>query len=180
MLTQSAQIDQTIKSMNDHDLDFTVFVGDTKNGSTGCTNEAIGAQSMKIFDRLDFLRSIFFSKNFTQGRRPIEGERQGILGQAYSENSRFARKHVEFVALHISGSNNNLVATEKQCTNKSNRTHADYDAATAQYQARNAMDVAWLKESFDEARAHHYAGILIAVQADAWLHSWLIHRGAAP
>ncbi len=195
---KSSMIDQTIQSMNDHDLDFTLFAGDTKNGSTLCTNDAIGQAPMEIFDRLDaptlytvgdnewtdchrtnnggydplerlaFLRQIFFSKNFTQGRHPIDVKRQGMLGQAYSENSRFARNEVEFVALHIPGSNNNLVATEKQCTNKSERTQADCDAATAEYQARNAMDVSWLQDSFAEARRRHYAGIVIAIQADVY------------
>lgn len=191
-------IDQTIRSMNRHGLDFTIFVGDTKNGSSECTDQAIGQDVIDIFnrlraptlyslgdnewtdchrtnngsydplERLDFLRSVFFSKNTTQGRRPISVERQGELGQAYSENSRFVKHGVEFVALHVPGSNNNLVATEKQCSNKSNRTQADCDAATAEYQARNAMNVAWLKDAFAEARAHRYAGVLIAIQADVY------------
>jgi hypothetical protein len=189
-------IDQTIKSMNKHDLDFTIFVGDTKNGSTECTDEAIGQHVVDIFnrlkaptlyslgdnewtdchrtsngsydplERLDYLRTIFFSKNTTQGKRPIPVERQGELGQAYSENSRFVKNGVEFVALHIPGSNNNLVATDKQCTSKSERTPDDCAAATAEYQARNIENLAWLKDAFAKARASHYAGILIAIQAD--------------
>ena len=193
---KSGMIDQTIESMNKHDLDFTIFAGDTKNGSTPCTDQAIGQDVVDIFnrlkattlyslgdnewtdchrtsngsydplERLEYLRTIFFSKNTTQGRHPIPVERQGELGQAYSENSRFVRNDVEFVALHIPGSNNNLVTTEKQCTNKSERTQTDCDAATAEYQARNVQNIAWLQEAFMEARANHYAGILIVIQAD--------------
>ncbi len=48
----------------------------------------------------------------TQGVHPIKVERQGALGQEYSENSRFVKSDVEFVALHT-GSNNNLVAISK-------------------------------------------------------------------
>ena len=194
--TKASLVQQTIDSMNRHHLDFTIFAGDTKNGSSLCTDQAIGQDVIDIFnslkvptmyslgdnewtdchrtnngsynplERLDFLRATFFSKNTTQGPDPIAVERQGELGQAYSENSRFVMNNVEFVALHIPGSNNNLVVTDKQCTKKSNRTQADCDAATAEYQARNSKNIAWLKSAFAEARAKHYAGILITIQAD--------------
>ena len=196
--TKSAMIDQTIDSMNGRHLDFTLFAGDTKNGSSLCTNQAIGQDVIDIFNRLNaptlyslgdnewtdchrtnnggydplerlsFLRTTFFSKNTTQGNDPIPVKRQGQPGQPYSENSRFAMSNVEFVALHIPGSNNNLVATDSQCTKKSNRTQADCDAATAEYQARNVQDIAWLKEAFAEARDNHYAGIAIVIQADVF------------
>lgn len=195
---KSKDIDQTIRSMNTHNLDFTIFAGDTKNGHTVCTDAAIGQDAIDIFnrinvptlyslgdnewtdchrvsngsydplERLDYLRSIFFNKDTTQGVDPIEVERQGELGQAYSENSRFVASNVEFVALHIPGSNNNLVVTEKQCTKKSNRTQADCDAATAEFRARNVKDIAWLEASFSEARREHYAGIVITIQADVF------------
>lgn len=197
-VVKSAQIDQTLNSMNAQDLDFTIFVGDTKNGSSLCTDQAIGQDVINIFNRLDaptmyslgdnewtdchrtnngsydplerlaYLRTMFFTKNTTQGKHPIKVERQGELGQAYSENSRFVKNNVEFVALHIPGSNNNLVVTAKQCTNKSNRTQADCDAATSEYQARNVKNITWLKESFAKARENNYAGILIAIQADVF------------
>lgn len=191
-------IDQTIRSMNRHHLDFTLFAGDTKNGSSLCTDEAIGQDVINIFnrlhaptlyslgdnewtdchrtnngsydplERLEFLRGVFFSKNTMQGRHPGKVQRQGELGQAYSENSRFVRSRVEFVALHIPGSNNNLVATESQCTNKSDRTQADCDAATAEYQARNLQNIAWVNDAFAKARAHHLAGIVLVIQADVF------------
>jgi hypothetical protein len=201
--------DQTIASMNKHDLDFTLFAGDTKNGSSECTDQAIGQDVIDIFnslkaptlytlgdnewtdchrtnngsydplERLDFLRVTFFSKNTTQGNHPIPVERQGDLALAYSENSRFVMDNVEFVALNVPGSNNNLVATDKQCTNKSERTQEDCDAATAEYQARNAQDIAWLRDSFAKARAHHYAGILILIQADVYFPFELSDGGYA-
>ena len=187
---------QTIDSMNDHRLDFTLYAGDTKNGHSVCTDQAIGQDVIDRFnalrmptlysvgdnewtdchrtnngsydplERLSYLRQTFFNKPVSQGRHPMRVERQGQLGQEYSENSRFVRSNVEFVALHVPGSNNNLVATEKQCTKKSNRTAADCAAATAEYQARNAADIDWLKSSFAKARANHYAGIAIVIQAD--------------
>lgn len=193
---KTAMLDQTINSMNKHHLDFTIFAGDTKNGHTLCTDKAIGQDIVDIFNRLKaptlyslgdnewtdchrtsngsydpierlaFLRNVFFNKDKSQGMHPIAIKRQGELGQAYSENSRFSKNGVEFVALHIPGSNNNLVVTEKQCTKKSDRTPANCAAATAEYQARNMKNIQWLKEAFNEARDNNLAGILIAIQAD--------------
>lgn len=201
---KDSKIEQTIHSMNEHELDFTIFAGDTKNGSSECTDQAIGADVVNIFNRLDaptlyslgdnewtdchranngaydplerlnFLRGVFFNKNTTQGNDPIRVERQGVPGQAFSENSRFFMNKVEFVALHIPGSNNNLVATKKQCTKKTGRPGRVWDggakeecaAASAEYKARNAQNIAWLKESFAKARAKESAGVLIAIQAD--------------
>ncbi len=48
----AALVDQTIESMNDHRLDFTLFAGDTKSGSSLCTDAAIGAEVIDIFNRL--------------------------------------------------------------------------------------------------------------------------------
>ena len=195
---QAAERDETINSMNEHNLDFTLFAGDTKNGHSVCTDQVIGQDVVDIFnsleaptmytlgdnewtdchrtsngsmnplERLAFLRQTFFNKGTTQGLNPIAVTRQGPLGGLYSENSRFVMNNVEFVALNVIGSNNNLVATTKQCTKKSNRTQADCDAATAEYQARNIADVAWLQDAFQEARDHHYAGIVINIQADVY------------
>jgi hypothetical protein len=195
---KAGNIEQTIKSMNSHHLDFTIFAGDTKNGHSLCTDSAIGQDVVDIFnslnaptlytlgdnewtdchrtnngsydplERLGYLRGVFFNKAKIQGLDPIPVKRQGTLGEAYSENSRFVKNDVEFVALHIPGSNNNLVATDSQCFKKSDRTQADCDAATAEYQARNVQNIAWLKEAFAKARENNYAGILIAIQADVF------------
>lgn len=193
---KSLMVKKTLKSMNRHHLDFTIFVGDTKNGHSLCTDQAIGQDVIDVFnrlnaptlysvgdnewtdchrtsnggydpiERLDYIRSVFFDKNTTQGRYPIKVERQGELGQAYSENSRFVMNNVEFVALHIPGSNNNLVVTEKQCFKKSERTLANCEAATAEYRARNSKNIEWLKQAFTLAKTNNYAGVLIAIQAD--------------
>lgn len=191
-------VDALIADINhDRKLRWVMHAGDIKSGSSECS-DAMFADRLARFaafdkpviytpgdnewtdchrtsngsydpiERLGFLRTTFFSKNTTQGMDPITVERQGELGQAYSENSRFVKSNVEFVALHIPGSNNNLVVTEKQCTKKSNRTQADCDAATAEYQARNAKNIEWLKASFAKAREQHLAGVLIAIQADIY------------
>lgn len=189
---------QTIDSMNSHHLDFTLYAGDTKNGHSVCTDSAIGQDVVSRFnslnmptlytlgdnewtdchrtnngsydplERLSYLRMVFFNKDTAQGPHPFKVNRQGALGQEYSENSRFVRDNVEFVAVNVPGSNNNLVATQSECTKKSNRTQADCDAATAEYRARNAADLQWMKDSFAEARKSHYAGVVILIQADIY------------
>ena len=189
---------ETIDSMNARHLDFTLYAGDSKNGHSECTDQAIGQDLVDRFDalntptlytlgdnewtdchrtnngsydpleRLAYVRSVFFTQDLSQGPHPIHVERQSDSGTIYSENSRFVRNGVEFVALNVIGSNNNLVATDSQCTKKSDRTAADCAAATAEYEARNAADIAWLQESFDDARAKHLAGIAILIQADVY------------
>jgi hypothetical protein len=189
---------ETIDSMNSHDLDFTLYAGDSKNGSSECTDQVIGQDMIDRFDaldaptlyalgdnewtdchrtnngsmdpleRLDYLRSVFFTQDLSQGQNPLQVARQSDEETIYSENSRFASNGVEFVAMNVIGSNNNFVATESQCTKKSNRTQADCDAATAEYEQRNIANVVWLQESFDEARARHLAGIAILIQADIY------------
>lgn len=217
---KASNIEQTIRSMNKHHVDFTIFAGDTKNGGSECSDAAITTDIETIFNRLKaptlytlgdnewtdchranngaydplerlaLLRSYFFSKNTTQGTKPIRVTRQGALGGAYSENSRFVKNDVEFVALHIPGSNNNLIATESQCTKKTGREGRQWDkvnnlpqgecaAASAEYQARNAMNVEWLRSAFDEARANNYAGVLIAIQADIYFPFELSDGGYA-
>ncbi|MEZ5556992.1 MAG: hypothetical protein R3E86_00380 [Pseudomonadales bacterium] len=206
---KEAMKQQTIASMNAHRVDFTLYAGDTKNGSSPCTDQAIGQDVLDAFnqlraptlyslgdnewtdchrtsndsydplERLAYLRQVFFSKPVSQGRHPIKVQRQGLLGQEYSENSRFVRSNVAFVALHVPGSNNNLVATDKQCYNKSNRTAADCAAATAEYQARNVQNIAWLKEAFARARAKRYAGIVLVIQADIFFPFELSDGGYA-
>ncbi len=188
----------TIRSINAHHTAFNIFTGDSKNGHSVCTDDAIGGNIVDYFnrlkaptlyalgdnewtdchrisngeydplERLDYLRKVFFNKETIQGRRPLPVERQGNPGEKYSENSRFIYGRVMFVALNVVGSNNNLVVTDKQCFKKSNRTWADCDKATEEYRDRNQINIQWLKESFQEARDRNLPGIAVAIQADIY------------
>ena len=187
---------QTIDSMNAHDLAFTLYTGDTKAGHSECTDQAIGADIQKVFnaltpptvyslgdnewtdchrtsngsydplERLAYLRTFFFSTDKSQGKSPLHLTRQAKDGGAYSENSRFVKNGVMFVSLSIPGSNNNLVATEKQCRKESKRKAEDCKAATQEYQARNAANIQWLETAFAEARANKHQGLVVLIQAD--------------
>lgn len=188
----------TIASINDHKVDFTLFNGDTKNGSSKCTDYAIGKRPMDYFKRLDnsvsysvgdnewtdchrtnngaynpierlsYIRKYFFNKSTTQGNNAFPIERQGKLGQAYSENSRFIKNDIMFVALHIPGSNNNFVSTKHLCTKHSKRTQADCDLQSKEYEARNPKNIEWLKSSFEKAKKEKLAGVVISIQADIY------------
>jgi hypothetical protein len=187
---------QIIDSINAHGLAFTLYTGDTKAGHSECTDQAIGSDIRKIFDalsaptiyslgdnewtdchrtsngsynpqeRLDYLRTFFFSADHSQGKSPLTLTRQAKDGGAYSENSRLIKNGVMFVSLSIPGSNNNLVATEKQCRKESKRTAEDCKAATEEYQARNAANIQWLETAFEEARVNKHQGLVLLIQAD--------------
>ena len=188
----------TIASVNEHKVDFSIFNGDSKDGGTECGNYAIGEHVMDYFksldnsvlyslgdnewtdchrindgsynpiERLSYLRKVFFNKSTTQGNNALSVERQGRPGQAYSENSRFIKNHVMFVALHIPGSNNNFVSTSSLCSRYSTRTEADCDLQTKEYVARNAKNLEWLQSSFAIAKKEKLAGIVINIQADPY------------
>lgn len=193
---RSLRKQQTIESLNAHDISFTLFTGDTKNGHLPCTDKAIGEDVLEVFnsltmptiyslgdnewtdchrtsnggydplERLAYLRNTFFSRSLSQGRAPLDLHRQALAEGILSENSRYIKNSVAFVTLSIPGSNNNLVATKKQCKKASKRTTKDCDKANSEYRARNTRNIAWLKESFDEARREKYAGVVILIQAD--------------
>ena len=187
---------QMVNSMNAQNLAFTLYTGDTKAGHSECTDQAIGADIQTVFnaliaptiyslgdnewtdchrtsngsydplERLDYLRTFFFSNDKSQGKSPLDLTRQAKDGGAYSENSRFVKNGVMFVSLSIPGSNNNLVATEKQCGKHSKRTASDCKAASEEYRGRNAANIQWLTSAFDDARANSYQGLVVLIQAD--------------
>ena len=64
------------------------------------------------------------------------------------------------------GSNNNMVMSAKECTNKSARKAEQCDAANAEYLERDSANVVWLEESFAQARASKARGLVLVVQAD--------------
>ncbi len=185
-----------IHSMNSAHLAFTVFDGDTKDGSSVCTDELIGAQAIERFnrvkaptvyvhgdnewtdchrlnnggynalERLDFIRRTLFSKEESFGQRKMMLEHQDSVTTPYSENTRWFHKGVVFVGLNIPGSNNNKVNGGACLSSKSVRTQADCDADNAEYADRNAHNIAWLQASFQIAKQRHAAGLMVVMQAD--------------
>jgi len=191
-----AKMQALIKDMNSARLDFSIFDGDTKDGSSLCTDANVGSEPARLFgmfqapviyvpgdnewtdchrinnggynplERLDYIRKNLHATPFSFGRHKLRLERQGAAGQAYSENTRWSRENVWFVGLNVPGSNNNKINAGECVSSKSVRTLADCDADNAEYAERNAKNLAWLSESFQAAKAHGSRGIMIVIQAD--------------
>jgi hypothetical protein len=190
------KIPALIASMNSARLAFTAFDGDTKDGSSICTDDLIGAKAIERFnqvkaptvyvpgdnewtdchrtnnggynalERLDFIRRTLFSTEESFGQRKMVLEHQGAVAGPYSENTRWVHKGAVFVGLNIPGSNNNKINDGACLSSKSARTQADCDADNAEYADRNAHNIAWLSESFQVAKQRHAAGLMVIMQAD--------------
>ena len=190
------KIAKLIDSMNAENLAFTVFDGDTKDGSSVCMDDVIGAQAIARFnqlkaptvyipgdnewtdchrvnnggynalERLDYIRRTLFGQIESFGQRTMKLSHQGTVAGAYSENTRWIKNGVVFVGLNIPGSNNNKVNAGSCTSSKSVRTQADCDADNAEYADRNAHNLAWLTESFNIAKQKQAAGLMVIIQAD--------------
>jgi hypothetical protein len=173
-----------IADMNSQNLAFTVFDGDWKAGNaiagsvtpTTCS-DALYTQSLgylnalkspaaftpgdndwvdcdralngsyNSLERLKREREIFFSTPYTAGKRKLKQEVQAT----YVENRRWTVRGVTYVTLNVQGSCNNL---------------CDLKPDPAEYKARNAANIAWLKESFTKAKANNSVAVMIIAQAD--------------
>ncbi|OYY21495.1 MULTISPECIES: hypothetical protein [unclassified Polynucleobacter] len=162
---------------------FSIFIGDTKSGSSLCSDEH--NQTTKSYfssfkapliyspgdnewtdchrplagaydplERLEALRSVFFSTNHSLGKNTIRLQRQADVSTGHSkyvENSYWIKNNFLFVSIHIPGSNNNNEGTE---------------SATKEYQDRNQANLAWIDKAFDLATQRNLNGIIFAFQAD--------------
>lgn len=186
------KLSRLLMDMNQHPLAFTVFNGDSKDGSSLCSDEIIGAQTLAMFqqlkhpsiyvlgdnewtdchrrsnggysslERLAFLRKTFFSQNHSLGQRKIKLIRQ----KDYPENSYWQYGGVLFVGLNVTGSNNNKINQADCLQEDSARTLEECDANMAEYVARDQANIAFLKQSFAIAKQQKLAGIMVIIQAD--------------
>ena len=184
-----------IASMNNAKLDFSIFVGDIKDGSSHCTDNVF-TDAIKLFDgmnhpvvyipgdnewtdchrlnnggydsqeRLAHLRKVMFAKPTSFGPKAFPLESPKEQDAAYIENKRFSQNNVMFVTLNIPGTNNNKILNEKDCKNKSARTDLQCAQGNAEYMARDAANINWLKSSFQKAKEQNTRGILLAFQGD--------------
>jgi hypothetical protein len=136
------------------------------NDWTDCDRPSNGG--FNSLERLDFERQVFFSTPFSAGRHRLPQAVQttpSCLGYVSGpstgptvtksvpcvENRRWTMKGVTYATVNIQGSCNNLCDTFPD---------------PAEYAARNAADIAWLQETFDQAKATGSAGVMIIGQAD--------------
>lgn len=184
-----------IADMNVQKLAFTVHDGDLKAGNatansvtpTTCSN-ALFTQSLDYFnalkapamftpgdndwvdcdrpsnggfnsrERLDRQRQTFFSTKFSLGQRQIAQAVQKellCLGASGAvpcvENRRWTVGKVTYATLNIQGSCNNLCDTAPD---------------PEEYAARNAANIAWIKETFKVAQARNSVAVMLIAQAN--------------
>ena len=193
--TQTPKIAPLIADINAAKVAFTVFDGDIKSGSSLCGNDVYSTAAgyfsafeapmvyvlgdnewtdchrknnggYNSLERLAHIRQTLQISPNSFGQRPFALERQGPLGGLYAENTRWTYGDVVFVGLNVPGSNNNYVHAGECVSAKSARTQVECDADNAEYRARDAANIAFLRESFMHARAEHAAGLMVIIQAD--------------
>lgn len=176
----SVEVPRLVADMNTQPLAFTVFDGDTKGGSSPC-DDASYQRAADMFnsvkaptvyvpgdnewtdcdrpadggysetERLTYLRQHLFASPLSFGEHTMLLEHQGAPGQPYSENTRWSLGPVTYAGLNVPGSNNNADPS---------------DGNTNEYVERNAANIAWLRGTFDKARAQHSKAVMVIVQAD--------------
>jgi len=136
------------------------------NDWTDCDRPSNGG--FNSLERLDHERQLFFSTPYSAGQKPLLQEVQStpsclgyVSGPATGptvtqpvpcvENRRWTFKNVTYVTLNVQGSCNNLCDTAP---------NADEEAA------RNAADIAWLHDTFAQAKSNGSAAVMIISQAD--------------
>ncbi len=173
-----------IDKINTQSLAFTIHVGDIKSGSTVCSDETF-LSVRQLFDqfdraliytpgdnewtdchrvnngrydpleRLEKIRQMFFASNESLGkqRRSVQAQSSQNSFTSFVENRRWSQGKVRFATLHLVGSNNNLQPGLP---------------SSSEFAAREHANIAWLKETFAEAKANMDSAVVLAMQADTF------------
>lgn len=111
-------------------------------------------------ERLARLRRAFYPDDQSLGQRtmPLTRQSAGPGHPPYRENVRWIAGGVVFVTLHMTGSNNNLGRTPEM---------------DAEYEKRNAANLAWLNAAFDIARREGSRALMVIAHANpAFENTW--------
>jgi hypothetical protein len=184
----STGVPNLIADMNARHLAFSVHDGDLKQGTSPC-DDNLYFQSKAFFDsleapamftpgdndwtdcdrasaggwnsleRLDRERAIFFSTDLSMGKRKLRQEVQTEplclgFGGAFVpcvENRRWNVGRVVYATLNVQGSCNNLCDTAPD---------------PAEWAARNAANIQWLRQTFSRAREQGAAAVMLISQAN--------------
>ncbi|MGY0196417.1 hypothetical protein ACWA7J_15235 [Leptothrix sp. BB-4] len=191
-----SRLPAVLASINASDIAFSIYDGDIKDGSSRCDDaiytdalKMFGGMKQPVvyipgdnewtdchrtnnggydaLERLAHLRRVMFPTLDSLGATTMPLVHQGkAAGDKYIENVRFSRGPVVFAGLNVPGSNNNVILNAKECTAKSARKAADCDASNAEYLERDAANIVWLKQTFEQARTEKARGIVLVIQAD--------------
>ena len=190
-----SKLPAVLHSINQSDIAFSLYDGDIKDGSSKCT-DAIYTDALKMFgsmakpvvyvpgdnewtdchrsnnggydalERLSHLRKVMYPSANSLGQSTLVLQHQGKPGEKYVDNTRLAHGPEVFAGLNVPGSNNNVIQSAKECTNKSARTAAQCDASNAEYLERDAANVEWLAQTFKQAKEQAAQGVVLVVQGD--------------
>ncbi|HJV92804.1 MAG TPA: metallophosphoesterase [Azonexus sp.] len=188
---ERAELPLMLSVIADSQVDFIAHIGDFKHGSARC-DDGVFEDRHRLFnnsrvpfifvpgdnewsdcdrlsngaydplERLAKLRRLFWPDAFSLGMQKLPLERQP---GSYVEHARFRLGPVLFVTFNLPGGNNNFGMTGE---------------ASAEFQARNPIVLAWLADSFAVARRDRLAGIVLLFQANPGFRHFsqgLAHRG---
>ena len=162
---------------------FSIFIGDTKSGSSLCSdqyNKIIKtyfssfkapliyspgdnewtdchrplAGAYDPLERLEALRAEFFNTNLSLGKTTLRLQRQSDIDPQYS-------KYVE----NSYWIKNNFLFVSIHIPG-SNNNNEGAESAIKEYQARNQANLAWIDQAFSLATQKNLTGIIFAYQAD--------------
>lgn len=124
------------------------------NDWTDCDRASTKGPTFDANERLAYERSIFFPSSQTLGKSTFTVRRQSAQ---FPENARFVYGKVTYVTLNVTGSDNNFAVDPKD---------GDVAEAQAEYAARNAANLAWIRESFATAKKAGSKAVMFVQQAD--------------
>lgn len=173
-----------IDKLNRQSLAFTLHVGDIKSGSTVCSDETflnvrqlfeqfdraliytpgdnewtdchrVNNGSYDPLERLERIRQLFFASNQSLGKQRLTLQTQSSQKSftTFVENRRWSQGKVRFATLHLVGSNNNLQPGLP---------------SSSEFAAREHANIAWLRDTFSEARSNMDEAVVLAMQADTF------------
>ncbi len=188
-----------IGTINARNPDLVIHVGDTKSGSTECSDRLLDEQRayldrfdaptlytpgdnewtdchrkkagrFDVLDRLDYIRRTYFDRpERSFGKTGLALTHQGDEG--FPENARLMLDGVMIVTAHVVGSNNGFEPRSLD--------------AVAEFFRRDAANIAWLERGFDAAEAQEAEALILAFHADMFEFDfgetgpgkWLRHSG---
>ncbi|MCG6936162.1 MAG: metallophosphoesterase [Proteobacteria bacterium] len=115
-------------------------------------------QAYDPLERLDKLRKMYFQGDRSLGQQTIKLKRQSDNPRyaRYRENVSWQWDGVQFMTLHMVGSNNNLGRTPEM---------------DEEYKQRNEANIEWMHEVFDQARRNGSKAVMIISQANPYFEN---------
>lgn len=175
--------ERLINAVNHTKPSFSIFIGDTKSGSTPCSDEynqkvksyfnqfnapliySIGdnewtdchrplAGSYDPIERLEGIRATFFSSRKTLGKKQFDLVRQADIDPQF-------KKYVE----NSYWLKNKFIFVNLNIPGSNNNYERD-ESAKAEYRDRNRANISWINHIFSMAKSSDFIGIVLAYQAD--------------